>query len=302
MRGFYGPKGRKNYFEGYYFKQSEGRDTVAVIPAVHTDAFGRGSASVQVVCNEFSGFARMPFDMFEADERGFSFRVGKCAFSARGLELSLRTSEMSACGKLVFGPLTPLSYSVMGPFALVPGMQCVHRVVSMAHSVFGSLTVNGRRYAFDGAPGYIEGDRGSSFPERYLWTHFASDKDALSLMLSVADIPFGFTKFTGILCPILFNGKEYRLATYLGARLVSLGKKSVCVKQGAYTFRAELLYDGSRLLRAPVNGSMERRIRESPSCTMRYVFEKGGETLFDVTGESASFECEYPGFDSLSIR
>ncbi len=296
MRGFYGLNETKNYFEGFYFKQTTGADTVAVIPAIHAEANGRRYASVQVVCGDASGFARMPMELFEANERRFSFRIGKCAFSETGLSLNLRTQELEANGRLVFGPLTPLSSPIMGPFSLFSHMQCSHRIVSMAHSVFGSLTVNGKRYVFEDAPGYIEGDRGSSFPARYLWTHFYDRKNALSLMLSVADIPLGFTKFTGILCPILWNNKEYRLATYKGARLLRMGKKSVCIKQGAHSLTVELINERTHILRAPTNGSMERRIHESPACTVRYVFCNGKETLFDMTAENASFECEYPCF------
>ena len=44
-------------------------------------------------------------------------------------------------------------------------------------------------------------------------------------MLSVADIPIAGIHFTGIIGNILWEGKEYRLATYLGARLVHLKKQ-----------------------------------------------------------------------------
>lgn len=296
MRGFYGLNEKKSYFEGFYFKQVSEGGTVAVIPALHAEQSGRRFASVQVISDEASAFVRVPIDRFEASERRFAFRVGKCSFSDTGLALNLRTPALEASGRLVFGPLTALSSPIMGPFEHVPFMQCRHRVVSMAHGVYGTLTLNGKRYVFDDAPGYIEGDRGSSFPSRYLWTHYASKTRDLSLMLSVAHIPFWPGSFTGILCPILFEGKEYRLATYHGARLFSMGHGAVCIRQGAYRFTAELLGERSHALHAPENGVMARLIRESPSCKVRYVLQKGKDTLFDIVGERASFECEYPSF------
>lgn len=39
-------------------------------------------------------------------------------------------------------------------------------------------------------------------------------------MLSVADIPVMGLRFTGIIGVVLWRGKEYRLATYLGAKVV----------------------------------------------------------------------------------
>ena len=44
-------------------------------------------------------------------------------------------------------------------------------------------------------------------------------------MLSIADIPLGVLNFTGIIGVIHYRGREYRLATYLGARVV-------CAKDG----------------------------------------------------------------------
>lgn len=41
-------------------------------------------------------------------------------------------------------------------------------------------------------------------------------------MLSVADIPMAGIHFTGIIGAILWMGKEYRIATYLGARVVKI--------------------------------------------------------------------------------
>lgn len=66
-------------------------------------------------------------------------------------------------------------------------MQCRHSVFSMGHRVDGQLTINGQVYHFQNDMGYIEGDCGSSFPERYIWTQCSFPNG--SLMLSVADIP-----------------------------------------------------------------------------------------------------------------
>lgn len=51
-------------------------------------------------------------------------------------------------------------------------------------------------------------------------------------MLSVADIPIAGIRFTGIIGVVLWQGKEYRIATYLGARVVKIENKMVRVKQG----------------------------------------------------------------------
>ena len=60
-------------------------------------------------------------------------------------------------------------------------------------------------------------------------------------MLSVADIPMAGIHFTGIIGVVLWRGKEYRIATYLGARVVKIQDKMVWVKQGSLELDVRLL-------------------------------------------------------------
>lgn len=75
-------------------------------------------------------------------------------------------------------------------------------------------------------------------------------------MLSVADIPlFGF-HFVGIIGVILLDNREYRIATYLGARPVYIGKNTIRIKQGKYTLLVKLMEQNSQPLHAPEHGRM----------------------------------------------
>ena len=60
--------------------------------------------------------------------------------------LAIHTPELNINGKLHFGPIFPLKYDIMGPFALVPFMECRHSVWSMRHTVSGNVCVNGESY------------------------------------------------------------------------------------------------------------------------------------------------------------
>lgn len=161
----------------------------------------------------------------------------------------------------------------------------------MKHTVNGSLSANGTTVFFRDGDGYWEGDRGYSFPKRYAWTQCCVPGG--SLMLSVADIPLGCFHFTGVIGVILWAGKEYRLATYLGAKAVRIQNGELVVQQGGTRFTAKLLSVNAQPLRAPVGGSMARTIHESASCTASYCLEKDGRTLFSFTAPNASFEYEY---------
>lgn len=263
----------RKYFCGWYFKCQSETQTLAVIPAYHG-----GSRSIQII----------------SDDGAWSFADnGSCRFSKDGFRLDLCEKGISAVGEVRFSALTPLKYDIMGPFKLVPFMECRHSVYSMRHRVDGEVSVNGIIYKFSGALGYIEGDRGYSFPVEYAWTQ--SFFELGSLMLSIAYIPFCGLHFPGIICAIVLCGKEYRLATYLGARLIKNENGEIIIRQGRYTFTARLMEKAPHSLSAPLEGNMVRIISENPACRAAYKLEKSGETIFEFETDKASFEYEYGG-------
>lgn len=69
-------------------------------------------------------------------------------------------------------------------------------------------------------------------------------------MLSVAEIPLGHHTFTGVIGIILFQGKEYRLASYLGAAATCIHNGKVIVRQGKDTLSVQLPNRPSKALLA----------------------------------------------------
>ena len=112
----------------------------------------------------------------------------------------------------------------MGPFAYIPGMECRHAVYSMKHTVNGELRVNDQIFRFENDMGYMEGDSGTSFPDRYIWTqHFIPEG---SVMLAAASIPLAGIRFTGTVGFLFYRNREYRFATYLGASVRKMGERA----------------------------------------------------------------------------
>ncbi len=198
---------------------------------------------------------------------------------------------MCVTGSVRFGVFTPIKYDIMGPFHFVPFMQCRHSVYSMRHRVDGEIRVNGVSYVFRNAVGYLEGDRGPSFPKEYAWTQCSFPDGAL--MLSVADIPLGRFHFTGVIGVVVLHGKEYRLATYLGAKAVTIKNGEIIVRQGNLCLRVKQLGLPGHPLQAPVGGAMTRTIHEHPSCKAYYRFTDGDVTLLEFEAPNAAFEYEY---------
>lgn len=276
------------FFYGWYMKCQSDTQTLAVIPAVHSTRNKR-ACSIQVITDQGAWTAMFDADSYRQTKNGIF--IGENRFDKQGIRLAIRTPDLSMMGKLDFGPLSPLKYDIMGPFAFVPFMECRHSVWSMRHLVSGAVRINERKYSFQDALGYWEGDRGRSFPKEYLWTQCCFQGGVL--MLSVADIPMAGIHFTGMIGVILWQGKEYRIATYLGARAVQIQNKTVRVIQGNMQLDARLLEASGRPLMAPAKGDMVRTIHESASCRAFYRFRTGSRTLFAFETDRASFEYEY---------
>lgn len=113
-------------------------------------------------------------------------------------------------------------------------------------------------------------------------------------MLSVAEIPLGPLRFTGVISVIQTHGKEYRLSTYLGAKATKIGDGEVTIRQGGLMLTAKLLEKNAYPLRAPVSGAMTRMIRENVACHTQYRFSKNNQTILAFETKSAAFEYEYP--------
>lgn len=287
-----GKKRRGPYFEGWYLKcQTKAGASLALIPALHIDASGRRSASLQVVTECRAWQLDFPCEAFDASRDAFCVRLGKCVFSSEGMALDVDAPGLVLRGRLDFGPLAPLTSDIMGPFRLFDGMECAHGVVSMAHSLCGQVMLNGETLDFDGGMGYIETDRGRSFPSAYLWTQCLwTQPEPVSLMCAVATIPLPVSRFTGCICAVCCGGQEYRLATYRGASAERWSREGAVIRQRKLRLEIDVHGEQGIALLAPVQGQMMRTIRESLCAKVRYRFFIRERLLFDHTDDGASFE------------
>lgn len=292
MRFFRSTNGTGPYFEGWYFKhQTPQGQTLALIPAFHIDSKGRRTASLQVISSDAAWWLEYPETQLSFSRQPFQVQIGQSSFSSQGIVLHIEQDELSLHGTLRCGPFTPLRSDIMGPFRFFAGMQCSHGVISMGHSLSGALDLNGEHLDFSNGIGYIETDRGRSFPSRYLWTQCVWDGlERGSLMLAIAAIPLPVGSFTGCICSVFYSGREYRLATYRGVRIEEWSSSGAVIRQGKYRLEAELLNERRQALRAPEEGRMERTVHESLCAKVRYRFRHGKDLLFQHTDENASFE------------
>lgn len=291
MKCFHGDGKTISYFEGWYFKHQRKKKTICFIPGVQMDEEGRASAFIQVINNNESYYIKYPYYSFESHPKKLRIKIGDNLFTNKGVKLNIHCPDLEVKGKIKYGPLTPIKYCIMGPLRVLSFIKCNHNVFSMSHRLEGKLNINGKETCLDGGKGYIETDYGNSFPSTYFWTQCNDFKtEECSIVCAVADLKILCFSMRGNFAIIHYQGKEYRLATYLGAKVVLLRKNKIYITQGKYTLFIQTYDRQPRELKAPQNGTMDRSIYEDISCYARYRFYISGKKLFDLRSSRASVE------------
>lgn len=306
---YHGVNKRAPYFEGWYFKLVDAAQTrrYALIPGVFMERDPAQSHSFVQVLDGNSGnttYHRYPLEAFHAAPDRFDVLVGPNRFSLDRVELALDDGAQRIQGQLQLGQPTPWPHTIispgaMGPFSWIPFMECYHGVLSMDHGLAGQLSVDGDPISFDGGRGYVEKDWGKSFPAGWIWlqsNHF--DQPGISLMASVAVVPWLGMAFNGFIIGLLFQGEVIRFATYTGAKIEGLriAEKSAAwtVRTRRYQLDIQAEQGISGVLHGPSKVDMAPRVAESLTGTIHIRFwdlaASPRELLYEGTGTSAGVE------------
>jgi hypothetical protein len=317
---FQGNLRRRRYFEGWYFKHmaADGGAVFSFIPGISLTP--RGSTAFVQVIDGATGRTRWfpyPVDAFSYSRDEFGVSVGKNRFSLRGIDVHLGDGEGDVEAHLAYTGITPMPFSlvspgIMGPYAYVPFMECYHGVGSLDHRVDGEVRVGDRRFDFTAGRGYLEKDWGRSMPLAWIWVQangFAGPGSCI--LFSLARIPWLGASFPGFFA-LLSEGEGagragagagpasaapsiHRFASYTGARVTSADLRGrdlsieIRDRRRVLHLHAERSHEG--VLRAPVDGVMERRIAESIDARVRMRLEDHrGRILFEGSGGSAGLE------------
>lgn len=294
QKQFHGAHRKHSYFEGWYLKHQTDSTSISLIPAFHRDKNGSPSVSIQIISPDYQGCAWFSADQFQVSEDTFDVQIAENHFSEHGIDLNLSIDSCSIRGHLSYEPFTRLHKHIMGPFQYLNFMQCNHGILSLSHTLQGTLEINGSAVDFSGGTGYIEKDWGSSFPQSYLWTQgsFTSPSGSPGcIFLSIAHIPMLGFSFTGCIGIVFYEGKEYRFATYHKASVLHWGPDGASVSQGRWKLHVTRTgNDQSRPLHAPQHGDMSRTVYESIAEPVHYQFLIDEIPLLDLTVPNASFE------------
>lgn len=287
----------KKYFEGWYFKHQREDNIICFIVGKSDEC-----AFIQVITNDFSKTFKYALDEYKVCLNAGQIRVGESLFTKDGCIIQIKKEDMIIRGRLSYGRLTPLKSDIMGIFRFVPGMECRHGIISMDHNVTGSIEIDGEKLELTGGKGYIEFDKGKSFPSWYIWCQCNSFETKTGIMIAAARIPILGFSFTGTIASVYYHGKEYRFATYLGARVVEWGKDCIVIKQGKW--RLEALFDskeGHRLA-APDLGKMTRSIREQVNAHVHFKMFIDNTPFFNIQSDNGCVEFVAPAKQMECIK
>ncbi|MFP4469719.1 MAG: tocopherol cyclase family protein [Bacteroidales bacterium] len=304
---FQGTKKKSRYFEGWYFKlvSEGGKHIWSVIPGVSITGDNNRHAFIQLINGKTAEtwYVKYPLGDFRFSQKEFLVETGRSRFSYEGLDLNIDdpASGLKVYGTIGFRNIRPLESTLLNPgimgwYSFVPFMECYHGLVSMDHDLSGNLIINGEKISMKDGKGYAEKDWGRSMPSAWIWmqsNHF--EKEGVSLMLSIAKIPWLRSSFTGFLCVLLLNGKIHRFATYTGAVIEHIeltgDNLSTSITNNEYRLQITASHASRGMLAAPLNGAMDRRIAESVDAHIELkVTHNAGEIIFAGTGVHAGLE------------
>ncbi len=206
------------------------------------------------------------------------------------VSINIEQENLIMKGILKMSDFHPLKHKAMGPFSIF-SMECSHEIYSMYHRIDGKIHYNGNEHVFHEGFGYIEGDAGVNFPEKYIW--YNSVGEDYGVTLAIATIPFGFIKFTGLLGFISYDNKEYDLCTYTGAKIVLNNPNKIQIKKKDYKLTITLNEHGGHLLKAPVAGNMDRLIKENVAVETEFCLSKNDKIILQRHDENSSLEYMY---------
>lgn len=292
---------KRNYFEGWYFKNTNLQKGISFIPGINIDETG-SKAFVQIITNNKSYFVNYHIKDFKFNYHPFLIQIGNNTFSKENIHINIedKSQNLKVYGNIRYSDSKNIHTNIfvpniMGPFSYIPFMECNHAIISMQNTNNGFIKINDEEIYFHNNKSYIEKDWGCSFPKSYIWCQGNNfQKTNASFMFSIADIPFKLFTFKGLICVLIIDNQEFKFTTYNNTKLVKCEIQedsfNVTFKKNLYFLNIKSKYSKGLKLAAPVKGKMEKDIFESISSSVTVTLKKGKEIIFSDTSNSCGLE------------
>ena len=287
------PTIHKPWFEGWYIRITSKDVSLAVSIGLRAGTTGN-SAFIQTLDTrtQRSRYTSYTMDEVYIDQAPYTIHIKDNTFSMNHLSLRLPYLQGEISMRNFF-PLKGNLYAptIMGPFAYYKNMQCIHSVISMYHEVQGSLRIDTTAYQIFGR-GYMEKDRGTSFPSHYIWFQSNTCREVYSgFFLSIAHIPLSKISFKGCICVLMNQGKQLRFATYLGCRVRKIQDKNIYIlTQFPYKLYVKIVPGKGCTLKAPHKGEMNEEVEETLQAKAHVILYRYHQKLQDMIFTHGGYE------------
>ncbi len=291
----------RDYFEGWYFKNTNNEEGISFIPGINIDNKNK-KAFIQVITNNTSYFVNYDINDFEFKHNPFCIKIGNNTFTKGFINIDIRDDSQNLkvngnikCSNTKNIKTNILKPNIMGPFSYIPYMECNHAILSMKNNISGYIDINNKEINFNNSNGYIEKDWGYSFPKSYIWCQGNNfQKSNASFMLSIADIPLKFVDFRGIICALIIGNQEFKFTTYNNTKIVRYDVTNnyldIMLKKVNYYLNIKSTYNEGLKLFAPVKGKMEKDIFESICSAITLTLRKDNTIIFSDTSLNCGIE------------
>lgn len=292
-------KNRNNYFEGWYYKLSNFKYDIAIIPGISATK-NRIDCFIQIITNNKSYFIYYNIDDFEYSFNPFYIKIGNNYFTKEYLHLDIAENQLSLKGYVelydhIEIKKNKICPNIMGPFSYIPFMECNHAIISMKSNATGNLKLNDKKITYKDGISYIEKDWGTSFPESYVWCQANNFKNEnAAFMLSIANIPFLIAHFNGLICVLTVDNIEYKFTTYNLSKIVkkecTKERVDIIIKKKDYLLSIKAYKSSSQNLAAPQKGKMTKEILETITAKIKITLKKNNKIIFSDISEHCGLE------------
>ena len=116
----------KNYFEGWYFKNTNNKNGISFIPGININGHEK-KAFIQIITMDSSYFVNYNIDDFKFSFSPFYIKIGNNFFSKNNIHIDINdeTQNLTISGYIKYSDnqninTNFLNPNIMGPFSYVP--------------------------------------------------------------------------------------------------------------------------------------------------------------------------------------
>ena len=291
----------KNSFENWYFKlvDEKKEQTLGLLIEIQSTKQGK-EVTIQVVGNVVHEEICVHYPLESVKSRETEIQIEDNVLGLEQITLNIKKENFHLKGELILNHhkrLTPSFWTpgLMGPYKYLPFLESYHEVISLDHTLMGSLWLNGNKIVFDEGKGYIEKSWGKTTPNVWLWAQCNQFKNKdVALMIGVARLPIFFDYYTCFAIPIYYKDQLEIFSNYKGGHLSKLYRYKeyvhLIITQKNKVLDIKIYGSGEKSCTASKSSHMIRDVYACDTAKIEVLITENGQTVFEEVGTLCELE------------